>query len=165
MGIFLETQLPFLILCMSVTCKLYSGSFDYGVVQILGPVIIVWRMFMLFLFLGSPIIYLFIEVYLIYDNILVLCVQHSDLKFMYVMRYHDNYSYHLLYKVIIVLLTIFLMLYFTSPWYIYFITESLCFLIPFIYLASHPSCLWQNHQFVLCAYEPFLFCFVCSFII
>ena len=55
--------------------------------------------------------------------------------------HHDNKSSnHLVpYKVITVLLTIFLMLYMTSPWLIYYVTGGLYLLIPFIYFAHSPQ--------------------------
>ena len=81
--------------------------------------------------------------------------------------HHDKSSYHLsLHKDITLLLTIFPVVYITSPWLVCFITDSLYFLIPFTYFTQSstpfPS---GNHQFVLDIYDsasvlsdPF-FCF------
>ena len=53
-------------------------------------------------------------------------VLHSDLTFAFVMNDHHDKSSHLSpYKVITISLTLFLMLYVTSPWLIYFITGGL----------------------------------------
>ena len=72
--------------------------------------------------------------------------------------HHDNSSKHLSpYKVIIMLLTIFHMLYITSPWLIYFISEGLYFLIPFSYFASPTSSLLATTHLFSVSVSLFLF--------
>ena len=71
---------------------------------------------------------------------------------------HRKFSYHLSpFKVITTLLTIFPILYITSPWLIYFITGSLCLLIPFTYF-THPPIPCQPP--VCSLYLWVCFCFV-----
>ena len=68
---------------------------------------------------------------------------------------HDKSSNHLpSYKIITILLIIYLMLYITSPWFIYYITGGLYLLIPFSNFTHWPQPLLSgNHLFVLCIYE------------
>ena len=69
-------------------------------------------------------------------------------------------SNHLsLYKVIMVLLTVFPVLYITSLWLIYFITGSLYFLIHFKYFTQPPAHPSSNHQMVLCIWVCFCLVF------
>ena len=68
------------------------------------------------------------------------------------------------YKVIKLLLTIFLVLYITSLWLIYYITEGLYLLIPFIYLTHLLTfCPSGDCSFVLCIYESVLSLFCLAF--
>ena len=97
---------------------------------------------------------------------------HSDMIFIYITKWsHDKSGYHLApHEVITVLLTIFSMLYITSPWH-YFITGSFYLLILFTYFACSPTPTCSgNYQFASYIYESvsvlfclgFLFCFVDS---
>ena len=62
-----------------------------------------------------------------------------------------------------ILLTMFSMLYTTSPWLIYFILGSLYLLTPFPHFVHPPTSLSSgNHQAVLSIYA---FCFVCQFVL
>ena len=67
------------------------------------------------------------------------------------------------YKVITISLTIFLMLYITSPWLIYFITGGLYLLIPLTYFVSLTPLPSGNHPFFSVFMSLFSFCFVCLF--
>ena len=66
--------------------------------------------------------------------------------------HHSKSSNHLsLYKIIRVLLTIFLMLYMTLLWLIYFITGAFNLLIPFTYFNPfYPPHLWKPPIYCLC---------------
>ena len=55
------------------------------------------------------------------------------------------------------------MLYFTYPWHIYFMTEGLYFLIPFIYFASTPISFSSDSYLFSVIHESvfILFCLFC----
>ena len=82
-------------------------------------------------------IFFLIEVWLTYNIILVSGIQHMIWQFCILhSAHHSKQSCHLSpYKVITVLLTIFPMLYFSSPWLIC----SLYLLIPFAYSVHLPT--------------------------
>ena len=65
-------------------------------------------------------------------------------------------------------MTIFFLLYITSPWVIYYIIRGLYLLIPFTSFTDFATLLLPgNHLFVLCIYESvfILFClFICCFL-
>ena len=100
-----------------------------------------------------------IEVKLMYNIVLISVVQHSYSTFKYITKndYH-NKSSNLLspYKFFTILLTIFLLLYLTSTWLMYFFTRCLHLFITFTYFASH-TLLSGSLQFALCIYESFCF--------
>ena len=75
--------------------------------------------------------------------------------------HYDESSNHLsLCKVIVKLLSMFLMLYITSMWLIYYITGSLCLLIPFTYFMHLPPTFPLNYSY--CSiYSLLLFWLVC----
>ena len=83
-------------------------------------------------------------------TLLFSCVQH-DLTFETLQNgHHNKSSYHLsAYKVNAILLTVFSMLYFSSPWLTYYATGCLHLFIPFTYSTPHlppiftVSHLWQ----------------------
>ena len=82
--------------------------------------------------------------------------------------HHDKFSYHLSpYKGITLLLTIFPMLYISSPWLIYFVTESVYLLISLTYVAHSPtssplatSCLFSVSMILFLFCYLYLFCFL-----
>lgn len=60
-----------------------------------------------------------------------------------------------IYKNYYSVIDIFLMLYITLLWFIYFITRGFYLLIPFSSLAQPSKLLpFGDHQFALCTYEP-----------
>ena len=74
---------------------------------------------------------------------------------------HNKSSNHLsLYKVITILLTVFLMLYITSLWLIYFVTGGLYFFIPFTYFTPPPLSLLATTLLFSVSVSLFSFCFV-----
>lgn len=79
-----------------------------------------------------------------YHSILVSGVQHSG-QHLWNDHYNKSSNYQTAYKVIIILLTIFLMLYTTSPWLTYFITRSLYLLAPFAYFTYLPPLTSGNY--------------------
>ena len=74
---------------------------------------------------------------------------------------HDKCSHHLSpYNVITIVVTIFPMLHFSSPWFIYLITGSMYLLNPLTYFTHLPIHLPSgNHKFVLCIYKSIFVCF------
>lgn len=80
----------------------------------------------------------FIEVWYMWYTLLFSCVQH-DLTFETLQNgHHNKSSYHLsAYKVNAILLTVFSMLYFSSPWLTYYATGCLHLFIPFTYSTPH----------------------------
>ena len=92
--------------------------------------------------------------------ILVSNVQCSDLTFTYIMKWSpDKSSNHLSpCKVITILLTVFLMLYITSLWLIYFVTGGLYLLTPLMYFTPSPAPpFWQPPvcSLYLCCFVDF----------
>ena len=94
-------------------------------------------------------------------------VPNIAIRYLYTLQsdHHSKSSYHpSLHKDIALLLTMFPVLYITSPWLVCFITESLHFLIFFTYSTQSSAPLPSgNHQFILGIYDC-LFCLVLSFV-
>ena len=80
---------------------------------------------------------------------------------------HHKSSYHLSpCKVMTILLTIFLMLYSSLLWFIYFIIGSLYFVIPFTYFIHiHFPCLLPSMSLFSVSMSLLLFCYVCLFVL
>lgn len=80
--------------------------------------------------------------------------------------HHHKFSNHLSpYKIIIILLAFFPMLYITSLYLLYFLNGSLYLLLRFTFFTHSPTTLPSGkHQLILCIYES-LSIFCCSFVV
>lgn len=92
-----------------------------------------------------------INIQLTYNIVSVVVVQHSDLTFIYTLRYgHHSMS------IIVILSTVFPVLYVISLGLVYFITRSLYLVFPFA-LFIHPPAL-HPRQFISISDFPFFRC-------